>query len=106
MPNKTPKPKIKRVEPSVLPIPLLIDFMMVFNTIPLAMPTNKLAPINAINAFNFTTVIKSNNKIIDATRMKMDTMLFVIFYKQPIIIALITGFFFNENEQAVFSFKS
>ena len=75
LPNKTPKPNINKVAPSVLPMPLLIDFIMPDKTMPLQMPTNKVAIIKEIKAFNFTTVISSSSTIIDAQRMSIGAIL-------------------------------
>ena len=76
LPNKTPKPKISKVDPSVLPIPLLNEVMIFDKAIALQIPTNNVAIINEINAFNLTTVIKSRSKIIEAVRMIIEVIFF------------------------------
>jgi hypothetical protein len=57
------------VPPSVLPIPLLTEVMIVDNAMPLQMPTKRVEMISAINAFNLTTVINSSNKIMEEPRI-------------------------------------
>ena len=71
LPNKTPKPKINKVDPSVLPIPLLIDFTIVDNTIELHNPTNSVERINAVKAFNFTTIMSSKSSSMEEQRISI-----------------------------------
>ena len=51
------------------------DEVMIFDkTIPLHIPTNNVAIIKEINAFNLTNVIKSSSKIMEAVRMNMEVI--------------------------------
>lgn len=71
LPNKTPKPKINKVDPSVLPMPLLIDFTIVDNTIELHNPTNSVEIIKAVKAFNFTTSMSSKSSSMEEQRISI-----------------------------------
>lgn len=74
LPNKTPKPKISKVDPSVLPIPLLKEVIIFDKAIPLQIPTNRVAKTKEIKALNLTTVINRSSKIMEAVRMIIEVI--------------------------------